>query len=261
MKSTSNHTSDSRSSANGKRGRQSHRVATQQSAIGVVNSVPPPLHAGDRLTQAEFHRRYEAYPDHVKFELIGGVVYMPSPLRRPHGRYHYLLGTVYCLYEIATPGLEGLNNATTILGEYSEPQPDLSLRILPEWGGRSQTSEDDYVTGAPELMTEISHSTKEKDLKAKKVDYRKEGVQEYLVVCVKERELQWFHFPSRRQIVADAHGVYRSRVFPGLWIDGPALFAKDMRRELQVLQEGLDSPQHAAFVKRLQATHRKHSSD
>ena len=24
--------------------------------------VLPPLHNGDRLTQAEFHRRYEAYP-------------------------------------------------------------------------------------------------------------------------------------------------------------------------------------------------------
>ena len=45
----------------------------------------PPLHNGDRLTQAEFHRRYEAYPEDVKFELVGGIVYMTSPLRRPHG--------------------------------------------------------------------------------------------------------------------------------------------------------------------------------
>ncbi|HEY2253742.1 MAG TPA: hypothetical protein VGH74_21860 [Planctomycetaceae bacterium] len=31
------------------------------------------LFNGDRLSQAEFHRRYEAQPDDVRFELIGGV--------------------------------------------------------------------------------------------------------------------------------------------------------------------------------------------
>src|SRR5437773_8207990 len=91
----------------------------------------PPLYTGDRLTQAEFHRRYEAYPEDVKFELIGGVVYMASPLRRPHGRYSIHLETVLGIYEASTPGIEGLDNATTILGEFSEPQPDLTLRILP----------------------------------------------------------------------------------------------------------------------------------
>src|SRR5262249_5049943 len=39
----------------------------------------PPLEDGQRLTQPEFHRRYQAYPEDVKFELIGGVVHMASP--------------------------------------------------------------------------------------------------------------------------------------------------------------------------------------
>src|SRR5437879_12991417 len=75
----------------------------------------PPLHDGDRLTQPEFHRRYEAYPDDVKFELIGGIVYMASPLRRLHAIYHLKLGTILSLYADATPGVEALDNATTIL--------------------------------------------------------------------------------------------------------------------------------------------------
>ena len=36
----------------------------------------PPLQHGDHMTQAEFHRRYEAYPEDMKFELIGGTVCM-----------------------------------------------------------------------------------------------------------------------------------------------------------------------------------------
>jgi hypothetical protein len=34
----------------------------------------PPLEPGDRLDQKTFHERYEAMPEHVKAELIGGVV-------------------------------------------------------------------------------------------------------------------------------------------------------------------------------------------
>jgi hypothetical protein len=35
-------------------------------------AAEPLLHNGDRLTQPEFHRRYEAHPGKEKFELIGG---------------------------------------------------------------------------------------------------------------------------------------------------------------------------------------------
>ncbi len=45
----------------------------------------PILENGDHMSQAEFHRRYEAYPEDTKFELIGGVVYMASPQRIDHG--------------------------------------------------------------------------------------------------------------------------------------------------------------------------------
>src|SRR5436309_3358825 len=100
---------------------------------------PPILENGDRLTQPEFHRRYEQYPDHVKFELIGGIVYMTSPLRRRHGKYHPELSGVFWLYKDGTPGVEVLDNTTMILGEESEPQPDLALRILTEYGGQSRT--------------------------------------------------------------------------------------------------------------------------
>src|SRR5713226_3859890 len=217
----------------------------------------PPLHNGDRLTQKEFHRRYEAYPEDVKFELIGGIVYMASPLRRLHGVYHLNLGALLARYVESTPGVEAVDNATTILGEESEPQPDLALRILPEYGGQSFTDKKDYINRAPELIAEVAHSSYGIDLHEKKDDYEKAGVWEYLVLCLEEQELYWFHFKSKRKIAPDAKGVYRSRVFPGLWIDGRALLARDSRRVNQVLQQGLASPAHAAFVRKLMKTGRK----
>jgi Uma2 family endonuclease len=131
--------------------------------------VPPEdaLHNGDRLSQAEFHRRYELYPEDAKFELIGGVVYMASPLHMPHSDYDEELGFVLSLYRRATPGTHAFRNATTILGEDSEPQPDLGLRILPEYGGQSRLNDDKVLVGAPELLAEIAYSTVALDLHAK----------------------------------------------------------------------------------------------
>jgi len=219
----------------------------------------PSLIPGQRLTQPEFHRRYEAHPEDVKFELIGGIVSMTSPLRRRHGRSHIDAGGVFWLYAAATPGVELLDNTTTILNDQSEPQPDLEMRILSDFGGQSQETADDYVSGAPEQITEIANSSEDIDLGAKRLDYERAGVIEYLVICVADRELHWFHFPSGKPIKPNRLGIYRSRVFPGLWLDGPALLAGNVARLIAVLQDGLASPAHARFVRRLQAAHRKHS--
>ena len=49
----------------------------------------PRLENGDRLSRAEFERRYEAMPDLKKAELIQGEVYVGSPVRhRQHGLPH-----------------------------------------------------------------------------------------------------------------------------------------------------------------------------
>ncbi len=212
---------------------------------------PPTLHNGDHLTQAEFHRRYEAYPKDVKFELIGGIVYMASPLKRKHGTHHFKLSLVLSLYEAATPGIEGADNMTAILGEESEPQPDLMLRLLTECGGQSKYNEEDYLVGAPELVAEVAHSSKAIDMGRKRQDYLEAGVQEYIVLCIEEQELHWFHFPSRKKLKADRKGVWKSRVFPGLWIHGPALLARDSARLMATVQQGLATPDHAKFARQL----------
>jgi hypothetical protein len=217
----------------------------------------PPLVNGDRLRQEEFHRRYEAMPKDFRAELIGGIVFVSSPVRwEPHGGYTLDLATILGTYRMATPGVDAADNATAILGDDKEPQPDLAMRILREFGGQTRVNTKGYLIGAPELAIEVAHSTVAIDMHLKKADYRQAGVREYLVICALEQELHWFNFDSRRQLKPDSHGIYRSQVFPGLWIDGPALLTRNGKRLLEVVQQGLASPEHVAFLERLEAQRR-----
>jgi len=216
---------------------------------------PQLLANGDRMKQPEFHRRYLECPKDEKWELVGGVVYRASPLSRTHSNYDGRFGLALELYSCETPGTEALHNATAILGEESEPQPDLGLIILPEYGGRIRPV-GDFVHSPPELLTEVAHSTRALDMNQKRADYQRAGVQEYVVICTEERELHWFDFRADRPLRPDRKGIYRSRVFPGLWIDGPALIELNSRRIVEVVRQGIASPAHAAFVRRLERAHR-----
>ena len=231
--------------------------------IALINTPKPVrlrsglLENGDRMTQAEFHRVYENYDEDVKFELIGGVVYMAAAMRHPHGSFHIKLTYALEHFATATPGIEIADNASVILGDESEPQPDLSMRIETDCGGQSHIDERGYLTGAPELVAEIAHSSRALDLHAKRDDYQRAGVLEYVVLCVEERELHWFHFPTGTQIEPTREGIYRSRVFPGLWIDGPALMAKNSIQLRATVERGLARREHATFVRRLAAIRKK----
>jgi hypothetical protein len=163
-------------------------------------------------------------------------------------------------YEAATPGIDVLDNATTILDDEAEPQPDCHLRIRTECGGRSHLSATNYVEGPPELIAEVAHSRESIDLGPKREDYERTGVLEYLVVCIAEGELHWFDFRSGGTIRANRQGIFRSRVFPGLWLDGAAVLAADAARLIEVVGQGTASKAHAAFVRRLAAARRRHAA-
>ena len=135
--------------------------------------------------------------------------------------------------------------------EDSEPQPDAFLRVLPDYRGRSRTTAEDYVEGPPELVVEIAYSSRSIDLHAKREDYAKYGVLEYLVLLVRERELRWFDLPGDRELSEDADGVLRVRAFPGLWIHAEGLIGKDYTKMMRVLEAGLSSGEHREFVEKL----------
>jgi len=213
----------------------------------------PTLESGDHLTRAEFERRYAIMPEDMKAELIEGVVYVSSPVRIDvHGEQTLRVSTWIGVYATYTPGVQGGQNSTVRLDQDNEPQPDLSLRIRSKSGGQSRTV-DGYVEGAPEFVAEVAASTVSMDLHEKMRAYRRNGVREYVVWRVENGELDYFVWREGRyeRLSPDDAGIYRSEVFPGLWLDAPALLRGDMARVLQVLQEGLATPEHQQFVERL----------
>jgi Uma2 family endonuclease len=211
----------------------------------------PPLENGDRLTRPEFERRYEAMPHLKKAELIEGVVYMAAALRiKSHGQPHALVIAWLGTYRAFTPGTVIGDNCTVRLDLDNEPQPDAVL-LMPN--RQATIDADDYIVGAPELVVEIAASSAAIDLHDKKRVYRRNGVQEYLVWRTLDGEIDWFALKSGEYMLQqpDEQGIIRSEVFPGLWLAIPALLSGDMPTVLTVLQQGLNSPEHQAFLQRL----------
>lgn len=213
----------------------------------------PPLEPGDHLDQKTFHERYKAMPGNIRAELIGGIVYMPSPLKARHGESHIELGTWLNRYKAFTPGTSVLDNATMILDDANEPQPDVSLRVLPEYGGQTRKNSDGYIVGAPELMAEVALSSAAIDLHSKRREYELTGVREYIVIVLRENRVVWFVRRGAGFVSLDpgSDGILRSEFFGGLWMDPAAMLREDTLRVEEVLQQGLASPEHKAFVGKL----------
>jgi Uma2 family endonuclease len=228
------------------------RLPVQPSIERTTQQRLPPLESGDHLDQKTFHERYEAMPPGTRAELIGGIVFMPSPLLRPHGRTHQLLNHWLGEYEMATPGTEAFDNTSTILDADAEPQPDLCLLIAAPTHGQTRDI-GGYIVGAPEFVAEVASSSEAIDLHRKLTDYERTGVREYLVVALRQQSVYWFvcrddHFV---ELSPANDGILRSEVFPGLWLDPAAVLRVDRRRVLEVLHQGLATQEHATFVARL----------
>jgi hypothetical protein len=215
----------------------------------------PPLHNGDHLDRHEFERRYNTMPHVKKAELIEGVVYMPSPVSyENHGQQHFDLITWLGNYRILTPGVGGGDNTTVRLDLDNEPQPDAFLIIEPARGGQT-TITDGYVTGGPELTAEVAFSSVSIDRNAKMNAYRRNGVREYIIWRVEDAAIDWFVLRGGRYdpLPVGSDGIIRSEVFPGLWLDVPAMLAGELLRVWTVQQQGIASPEHTAFVTKLQS--------
>lgn len=193
-----------------------------------------PLESGDRLSRAEFERRYEAMPD-VKAELIEGVVYVASPVSVDHSAPHLRLAAWLAGYMDLHEGVDGHDNVTLVLSATSEPQPDLLLRSV---AGKSSVNEKGYVTGTPELVIEIAASSVSIDLHAKRRAYERGGVPEYLVWRTRDREVDWFELRNGRyaRLEPDADAVLESRQFPGLRLSAEVLLEGSLRDLVALLR-------------------------
>src|SRR5207302_10897104 len=95
-------------------------------------------------------------------------------------------------YTAYTAGTQCLASATVVLdaGENC-PQPDSCLRVAPHCGGRSRSTPESYVGGAPELISEVCASSASYDLHEKLEAYQRNGVQEHVGWRVEERAIDW----------------------------------------------------------------------
>jgi len=231
----------------------------QQPSAPPVETKPFPLENGDHLTREEFERRYQAMPN-VKAELIEGVVYMASPVTQwKHGGPHGKLAALVVFYSAGTPGVEFGLESSLKLGPRNEPQPDALLFVLPSHGGKAQFDNQGYFISCPDWAGEVASSTASYDLHEKFEVYRRFGAKEYVVWRVLDKEIDWFILRGDQyeRLPLSEDGLYKSEGFPGLWLDPQALIAEDLVKLQAVVQRGLASPEHQAFVERLATASRE----
>ncbi|MBI4910300.1 MAG: Uma2 family endonuclease [Acidobacteria bacterium] len=217
--------------------------------------MAPRLITGERMSREEFLARWEQLPGLKNAELIEGIVYVPSPVSLHHSDYALQAHGWLWTYAQATPGCVGGANGTWMMLE-SAPQPDAALRILPEHGGQSGTW-GKYAAGAPELALEICVTSTEVDFGPKLALYQRAGVREYITLETLLPKITWrvLRDGSYLELPRDPDGVYRSTIFPGLWLDAEAFWTQRPRL-LEVLRQGLATPEHAEFAARLAAANR-----
>ena len=114
--------------------------------------------------------------------------------------------------------------------------------------------EDDYVSGAPDLVCEVAASSVSIDLHEKFNAYQRNDVKEYLVWRVDEGVINWFELVSGKFVPmsADASGILRSKVFPGLWLDVAALLAGNLAKLFAAVEMGTSTDEHKTFVAQLE---------
>lgn len=224
----------------------------------MVSSDPaiPRLANGDRLTRPEFERRYDAMPNLKKAELIEGEVYMSSPVSiTRHAQPHAHLVGWLAYFAAKTSGLTISDNGSNRLDNDNMPQPDAALLLPKSCGGTGYLDEDDYIAGAPDLVCEVAASNVSLALGKKLTACRRNGVREYLVVRTEDQAVDWFDLVGGEYVpkMADEQGRLRSQIFPGLWLDPAALLAGDLPKLFAVVDEGVNTDEHRAFVEKLAA--------
>jgi len=190
--------------------------------------------AGDRLTRAEFERRWELHPEIKKAELIDGLVYTEMTVSRSHGKPHTILVAALASFAARATGIEALDNATVRL-RGNDLQPDVLVRRTA--GGTSSVSDDDCIEGPPEFVAEIAVSSVSYDTHLKKEAYRRAGVCEYLVWQVYEERVDWWQLKDGEYVAIEAgeDGIIASKEFPELRLDVDALIAEDLAGVLAAL--------------------------
>ena len=194
-------------------------------------------------------------PPNARAELIGGVVLHALPAESMPTVMVHVSAVAYWVASLPAghpwrPGDRSTPRRSWT--NWARPQPDVSLRILPEYGGQTRM-DGKYLAGAPELVVEIAHPAARSTWARSSRTTSAAGVREYLGgragarrgLLVRTPRRPSSHAPTRRRrpvplgdfprSLARCRGVYR----------------RDLARLDAVLGRGLASAEHAEFVERL----------
>ena len=206
-----------------------------------------PLESGDRLTREEFHRLYELRPDIKKAELVGGVVYVSSPLRaKQHGTPHArIVGWLFDYESIASDVIIA-DNSTVFLSAKDELQPDACL-FRTDRRARARYDDEGYIEGRPDLVVEVAASSASYDLHDKKEAYLRAGVPEYIIWRTLDAAIDWFRLSNGKYVLVapDAQDIIESNQFPGLRLNIAAMLRGDGRAVHAAMGIGKIAPDRA----------------
>lgn len=83
---------------------------------------------------------------------------------------------------------------------------------------------DEFAGGSPELAMEVIASSRSYDLGPKLALYQRAGVPEYVAALTEVEQIEWrvLDQGSYRLMQPDQEGIFRSKIFPSLWLDPDA---------------------------------------
>ena len=218
-----------------------------------IDDRPAASKEATTLTLDEFLHRWEQHPEIKYAELIGGIVYMPSPTTFLHGETEGDLGTILGNYAANTAGVRHGTNSTTLM-QSDSPQPDEYLRILPEYGG-AVIPEGKYLRGPAEFIGEICVSSASYDLHQKLELVRTSG--RARIPCRPDaRTGNPLASPRQERLLTLLEPIHQddleiARLSRPLARRQSTARRGDSAKLLATLKQGMRSPEHAAFVKRL----------
>ena len=215
-----------------------------------------PMAEGERVGADEFLRRcWNHGPATV--ELVDGVVRLPGPRgKATTGRARASLKFLLIEYEIRSKGIDAARRPLTFLNARHILEPTYVLRLPAGDGGGSTLVDGDYLAGPPELAAEVVEDDPADYLNQKCARLRpRRRARVRRLADPRRLKTYWSvlndagGYDSLPPDPAD--GLFKSRVFPGLWLDADALVRGDLAGVRAAVERGCDTPGHADFARQL----------